>query len=412
LGRISLARIYKERILVDQRAPIAMIRPRVKSEHGPYRIAGDKIRIGWVSYGIAAEISDPDGWVWTMLTAMDGTRDLTEIIEHVHSGHPEQPVNLLQRGAAQLLTSGYVEDAAGPIPVNLTERDLRRYDRAVGFYRWLDLIPRASSWEPQALLRHARVTILGVGGSGGIAALALAASGVGHLHCVDPDDVELSNLSRQVLYTESDIGKPKADCAVTRLTELNRDIEITGQRMEATCTEDVLGLAAGCDVLLLTADRPPELRIWANRACLTAKRPWVYGGYHGPLIQAGVFVPGEGPCWECNARTLDARNAAIGGHAEDSPQRRAAMFRAVGATSAGLSGYFAAHHVISLLTGIPPAVPGQVSMVNLTAIDASRVFSEPPHPDCDACAATRQRLWRKPRPLLVSRGDHGCGSGL
>lgn len=49
-----------------------MLRPRVKPEHAPYRIAGGKIRIGGVSYGLAAEISDPDGWVWTMLAAMGG----------------------------------------------------------------------------------------------------------------------------------------------------------------------------------------------------------------------------------------------------------------------------------------------------------------------------------------------------
>jgi bacteriocin biosynthesis cyclodehydratase domain-containing protein len=402
-------RIHQKGLLLAESIPAVMRRPRVKSEHAPYRIAGSKIRIGWVSYGIAAEISDPDGWVWTMLTAMDGSRDLAAIVEHVHSAHPRESVNVLRRGAEQLLASGYVEDAAGPIPVNLTERDLRRYDRAVGFFRWLDLTPRASSWEPQARLRDARVTILGLGGSGGIAALALAASGVGHLNFVDPDDVELSNLSRKVLYTEDDIGKSKADSAIARITHLNRDIEITGQRMEATSTDDVLGLIADCDVLLLTADRPPELRMWVNRACLIAKRPWVYGGYHGPLIQTGVFVPGEGSCWECNARTLDTRNAEIGAHTEDSPQRRAAMFRAVSATSAGLSGYLAAQNVISLLTGIPPAVPGQVSMVNLAAIDASQVFSEPPHPECDACAATKQRLWRTPRWASVSRGHRGYG---
>jgi molybdopterin-synthase adenylyltransferase len=368
-----------------------MLKPRIKPEHAPYRIADGKIRIGWVSFGIAAEISDPDGWVWTMLTAMDGSRDLTEIVAHVHSVHPGQPVDVLRRGAEQLASSGYAEDAAGPVPANLTERDLLRYDRAVGFYRWLDLTPRASSWEPQSRLRGARVTVVGLGGSGGVAALALAASGVGHLHCVDPDDVELSNLSRQVLYAEADIGKPKTDSAVTRLRELNSDIEITGQRAEITRAADADGLAEDCDVLLLTADRPPELRIWVNRACLSARRPWVYGGYHGPLVQCGVFVPGEGPCWECNARTLDTRSAAIGAHTEDSPQRRAAMFRAVGATSAGLSGYLAAHHVISLLTGIPPVVPGQVSMVNLAAIGASQVFSEPPHPECEACAASRRQ---------------------
>jgi molybdopterin-synthase adenylyltransferase len=402
-------RIRQKGILVREDIPTAMRRPRVKAEHAPYRIAGNKIRIGWVSYGIAAEIIDPDGWVWTMLTAMDGSRDQAEIVEHVHSVHPLTPVDVLRRGAGQLLASGYVEDAAGPVPGNLTARDLQRYDRAVGFFRWLDLTPRTSSWEPQARLRAARVTILGVGGSGGTAALALAASGVGHLHFVDPDDVELSNLSRQVLYTEDDIGRPKADCAVARIAQLNSDIEITGKRMEATSADDVLGLIAECDVLLLTADRPPELRMWVNRACLTVKRPWVYGGYHGPLIQTGVFVPGEGPCWECNARTLDTRNAEIGAHTEDSPQRRAAMFRAVSATSAGLSGYLAAHNVISLLTGVPPVVPGQVSMVNLAAIDASQVFSAPPHPECDACGATKQRLWTQPRRAPTSRGGHGYG---
>jgi molybdopterin/thiamine biosynthesis adenylyltransferase len=388
---LPITRINQEGVLVPEPIPATMLRPRVKSEHAPYRIAGDKIRIGWVSYGIAGEICDPDGWVWTMLTAMDGSRGLAEIVEFVHSAHPQRSVDVLRRGAEQLLASGYVEDAAGPVPGNLTERDLLRYDRTVGFYRWLDLTPRSSSWEPQARLRDARVTILGVGGTGGIAALALAASGVGHLHCVDPDVVELSNLSRQILYTEDDIGKPKADSAVTRIGQLNSDIEITGQCMEATSTEDVVGLIADCDVLLLTADRPPELRIWANRACLIARRPWVYGGYHGPLVQTGVFVPGEGPCWECNARALDDRNAGIGGHAEDSPQRRAAMFSAVSATSAGLSGYLAAHNVISLLTGIPPAIPGQVSMVNLAAIDASQVFRQPPHPACDACRTTRRQ---------------------
>jgi hypothetical protein len=54
-----------------------MLRPKVKPEHAPYRIArGRKIRIGGVSYGLAAELADPDGWVWTMLAAMDGSRSL------------------------------------------------------------------------------------------------------------------------------------------------------------------------------------------------------------------------------------------------------------------------------------------------------------------------------------------------
>jgi molybdopterin-synthase adenylyltransferase len=366
-----------------------MSRPRVKPEHAPYRVAGGKIRIGGVSYGLAAEISDPDGWVWTMLAAMDGSRGLAEIVEHVHTAHPDQPVAALRRGAEQLLASGYVEDAAGPVPPGLTERDIGRYDRAMRYFRWLDLTPRASSWEPQARLRDSRVTILGVGGTGGTAAMALAASGVGHLHCVDHDEVELSNLSRQVLYTEDDIGRPKIEAAIARLRRLNSDIELTGQRMEATGTADVLGLARDCDVLLLAADQPPELRTWTNRACLEAKRSWVDSGYHGPLVQTGAFVPGEGPCWECTRLAMRDRHAAEAARQGDAPEHRAAVWQAVSATSAGVSGYLAAHLVISLLTGIPPAVPGRIETVNLAALDAPLVLDDPPHPDCEACGGGR-----------------------
>src|SRR6201986_216949 len=207
--------------------PVPMTRPRVKPEHAPYRVADGKIRIGGVSYGVAAELADPDGWVWTMLMAMDGTRDLPRIIEHVSQAHPGQPVAHLWRGAEQLLGTGYIEDVAAPVPARLSDRDMRRHDRALGFFRWLDLAPRESSWDAQARLREARVTILGVGGTGGIAAMALAASGIGRLHCVDPDEVELSNLSRQVIYTEDDLGKPKAEAAVARLPPLNSN---TGSR--------------------------------------------------------------------------------------------------------------------------------------------------------------------------------------
>lgn len=367
------------------RSPVLMIRPRVKIEHAPYQIAGGKIRIGGVSYGVAAEISDPDGWVWTLLTSMDGSRTVPEIVDHASTIHPDQSVAMLKHATDQLISSGYVEDSDGPIPTVLSERDIRRYERAVGYFRWADLTPRQSSWEPQALLKDARVSILGVGGTGGVAGMALAASGIGHLHLVDPDVVELSNLSRQVIYAEENIGVPKADSAVTRLRHLNSDIEVTGQQLRATCERDIRAIADECDVLLLGADRPPELRTWTNRACLAVKRPWVDAGYHGPLAQIAAFVPGEGPCWECTRLSLRDRLAMTGQRPDPTPHRTEAVFDAVGAVPAGISGYLAAHLVIGLLTDIPKVTPGRVEMVNLAVLDASAAFENPPHPDCSAC---------------------------
>jgi hypothetical protein len=67
--------LFPKGVVVGENSPVLMLRPKVKPEHAPYRIAGGtKIRIGGVSYGLAAEIADPGGWVWAMLSAMAGSR--------------------------------------------------------------------------------------------------------------------------------------------------------------------------------------------------------------------------------------------------------------------------------------------------------------------------------------------------
>jgi molybdopterin/thiamine biosynthesis adenylyltransferase len=216
--------------------------------------------------------------------------------------------------------------------------------------------------------------------------MALAAAGVGRLHCVDPDVVELSNLSRQVIYTEDDIGVSKAEAAVARLCRLNTDIAVSGQRLRIGSVEDVIPLASGCDVLLLSADQPPEVRVWANRACIAAGRPWVDAGYHGPLVQVGQYVPGTGACWECLHDASRERHAALGAYFGDAPERGAAVGAAVGAVPAGISGYLAAHQVIALVTGVPPAMPGTIQAINLAALDAPFILADPPRRGCPGCA--------------------------
>lgn len=363
----------------------SMRRPQLKAEHAPYRISGHRIRIGGVSYGIAAEIDDPAGWIWTLLETMDGSSSAARIVDRVVRLHPGESRETVRSGLGQLIESGYVEDAAAQDPVELTERDKERYDRARGYFRWLDMTPRTSTWEPQVRLRNARVTVAGIGGTGGIAALALAAAGVGSLHCVDPDVVELSNLSRQVIYTEGDLGMAKADAAVARLRALNDGITVSGKRLRIESEQDVLPLARDCDVLLLAADEPPEVRAWTNRACLAAGRPWVDAGYHGPLVQVGQYMPGTGACWQCLDDASREQDMALGRNPGDAPWRWAAVGAAVGAVPAGISGYLAAHQVIALLTGVPPAVPGRIQAINLAALDAPFTFTHPPRRDCPAC---------------------------
>jgi molybdopterin/thiamine biosynthesis adenylyltransferase len=269
------------------------------------------------------------------------------------------------------------------VPTALTDRDRERYDRGLRFFRWVDMVPRATPWEAQLRLKRARVVLVGLGGTGGHAALALVASGVGRLHCVDGDTVEWSNLNRQILYAETDVGRPKTAAAAARLRALNSDVDLTVTDRMLTGEADLRALAADCDVLMLCADRPSEIRVWANRACLAAGTPWTDAGYHGPMVTAAAYVPGGGPCYECVWAAEFGRRRAMGAQREYTLAR--GDTNAVTAASAGLSGQLAAHLAISLLTGAPSVRPGCIQGVNLVAPDHHIFLADPWRPGCPAC---------------------------
>ncbi len=367
-----------------------LARPRIKPEHRAYRTVDGNVRIGSVIYGIGAEIADPDGWVWTLTEAMDGSRTADRIAAEVAARHPGLALAVVRQAMADLRRAGFVDDAAAPTPPGLTDRDQARHARGVALLRWMDLSTRATPWTAQLRLRQARALVLGVGGTGGAAAQILTASGIGHLHVVDPDIVELSNLNRQLLYRETDIGGSKAESAIAALRALNSDVTVTGERREVRCPNDLAELLRGgagrYDVLVLGADRPAEIRRWANRVCLALGTPWVEGGYRGPLVTAGVHVPGQGPCWECQrAGEVERRDLRLGpGQSEDAASPRM-PWNPANAVTAALSGTLVAHAALALLTGVPPMEPGFRFGVNLMALGDPVLQRHPRRPDCPAC---------------------------
>jgi molybdopterin/thiamine biosynthesis adenylyltransferase len=368
----------------------------VKPEHRPYRLPDGRVRIGGGVYGVAAEIDDPHGWVWAALQLLDdGTRSLDEIVGSLHRSFPDLAAAEVAGLLDELVGSGYVEDAGAPPPTELTERELHRYSRSHAFFRWIDLTPRGHGWEPQLSLKRARVLVLGVGGVGGTVAWALAASGVGCLHLVDDDLVELSNINRQVLYTEPDVGRPKVDAAVERLSTVNTDIRITGSRHRVGSQAELADLVSDFDVLALCADEPrqPEsIQLWANRACAELRRPWVSGGYHGPLVTVGSYLPGGGACFECVIADAEAhRERMAPGHDRAAGELLTLGGPGVIAPSAGIAGQLVAFAVMEIVTGVPGprtnrswivdlvSPEGDLSGPRATARDASR-------PDCPVCA--------------------------
>lgn len=359
-------------------------RPRVKPENRPLRLASGAIRIGGLIYGVAAEIEDPSGAVWTLLGAMDGTRSIDELARLLQSRFPHEDPAAVRDAILDLCRSGYIEDAVQQGPVLLSERERERYSRSQAFYRWIDLTPRTDQWYAQHRLQASAVTVVGLGGMGGATALALGASGVGDLHCVDMDHVELSNLNRQTLYTEADLGQRKVDAAVGRLRQLNSDITVTGEHRHIQGPGDLRDLVAGCDVFVLGADTPYRIQFWTNDECLRSGTPWVDGGYAGPRVTATAYVPGQGGCFRC-ARMADRDRLPTPVDPDVDPDAGLAG-NPVTATAAGVAGNLSAHLVLGLITGVPPVIPGTVLGIDLGSLENQFRLTVDRHPDCSACA--------------------------
>ncbi|MGH8929945.1 MAG: HesA/MoeB/ThiF family protein [Egibacteraceae bacterium] len=177
---------------------------------------------------------DHEGLVWKLLGLMDGTRTVDAIVTQMVRDHRGLDPGSVRAALAALSKAGFVEDAGAGIPESLSEHETERYATNIRYFAWVDDQPRESPYELQRRLKAARVTVLGLGGTGCAVAMSLVAAGVGAVRCVDHDVIEASNLSRQLLYTEQDIGSPKSEAAVRRLRRLNPHVAVEGMPLHVT----------------------------------------------------------------------------------------------------------------------------------------------------------------------------------
>jgi adenylyltransferase/sulfurtransferase len=149
----------------------------------------------------------------------------------------------------------------------------------------------------QQRLKAARVLCVGVGGLGSPAALYLAAAGVGTIGLVDFDNVEVSNLQRQVLHSTADVGRPKLESAAARLAAMNPHVQVA-LHPAALDAGNARTLVEAYDVVLDGSDNFPT-RYLVNDACVMAGRPNAYGSIFRFEGQASVFAAPGGPCFRC-----------------------------------------------------------------------------------------------------------------
>lgn len=155
----------------------------------------------------------------------------------------------------------------------------------------------------QEKLAQARILIIGAGGLGSNALLALAAAGVGFVRILDPDRVELSNLHRQLAFEQADIGAYKAIAAATRAQELNEQVLIDARTIAADA-ENLPALMADVDVVLEGSD-DFATRLAVSDACVAAKKTLISASLIGMQAQLATFAPQRGSaCYRCLVGTV------------------------------------------------------------------------------------------------------------
>lgn len=188
----------------------------------------------------------------------------------------------------------------------------------------------------QNLLFSSTVTILGCGGIGNHIAHALATSGVGHITLVDHDRIELSNLTRQIMFTEDDIGKYKVHELRKSLEARNRSVNISTRLLEILKYTDLKGLPES-DLLVVSADHPPNIGMWVNKYCVSQRKSYVMVGYINDISVIGPFyIPGKTSCYACKTFSFHQQEEN-GSHTEQRINKRfrTASFPSVNAVAAG-----------------------------------------------------------------------------
>lgn len=225
----------------------------------------------------------------------------------------------------------------------------------------------------QIKLAQSRVLLCGCGALGTVIAERLARSGVGDLRIVDRDWVELSNLQRQSLFTESDAAqsRPKAIAAADALAKINSQIVISPV-VEDVTFENIEGLAQDCDLILDGTDNF-ETRFLINDYCMSKSVPWVHGGCLGASGQVMSIVPGQTACFRCLVPELPPRDST------ETCDSAGVLGPAV-----GLIACWQAAEALKILSGNRSLVAGGLIVLDSWNTE-SRVVQLNPSTDCQTC---------------------------
>jgi len=245
----------------------------------------------------------------------------------------------------------------------MNDHELLRYSKQI-------MLPQVDI-EGQQKINDSTILIIGMGGLGSPTALYLAAAGVGHLVIADFDQVELSNLQRQIIHRTADIGDDKVNSAKTKLLELNPNIKVTIAN-EIMHSDNLVSLIKDVDIVLDGTDNF-ESRFEINKVCVESQKPLISAAVIRFEGQISVFKGYEvdQPCYQCL-------------YSEEGNGRESCVENGVLAPVAGLVGTMQALQAIKVLLGIGEQLCGELLLID--GLDLSfRKVKIAKDPECPIC---------------------------
>ena len=243
----------------------------------------------------------------------------------------------------------------------LTSDDDVRYSRTIA-------VPEIGT-EGQERIRAAKVLIVGTGGLGSAIALYLAAAGVGTLGLVDSDEVEESNLQRQIIHSTPDIGRPKTSSARDSILALNPGVSVIAHQIALT-SENALSVLEGYDIIADGTDNFPA-KYLLNDACVLLGKPLVHGSASGLDGEVTIFDSTRGPCYRCLYPVPPTGVA---------PPSVTGVLGVV----PGLVGILQATEILKLIVGGADTLIGRLLLVE-TWTTQFREVAVAKNPDCSVC---------------------------
>ena len=242
-----------------------------------------------------------------------------------------------------------------------SERERERYKRQMMLF----------GDEGQERLKKAHIFVAGAGGLGSPVSLYLAVAGVGTITIVDMDLVDQTNLNRQILHFDRDIGKKKTASAKEKLQEINPDITVHAidVKIDETNAADLVGEADG---IVDAMDNYPT-RYLLNEVAIEKEIPLFHGGIHGFYGQATTIIPGTTPCLKCIFPKAPPKE----------------VFPVVGVT-AGFIGMVQANEVLKYLLGIGELLTGRLFIWDGMQAHAEEICVER-NPGCEACGGMAKK---------------------